>query len=149
MKNRVSEIEIKYKERVLSQDWSKVGSSNDASLLLYHNWNMDTIALYETFKVLLLNNSNKVKGCYQLSQGGLTATVVDLRLLFSVVLKSLAVAIILCHNHPSGCLKPSDADIQLTKRILEAAKFLDIKVLDHLILVPDGSFYSFADNGLI
>lgn len=96
-----------------------------------------------------MNNGNKVKGIYELSKGGITGVSVDLRLLFAVVLKSLSVGIILCHNHPSGTLKPSEADKDITKKIKAAAKLLDISVLDHIIITPDGEYYSFADNGVL
>jgi DNA repair protein RadC len=75
--------------------------------------------------------------------------LVDIRILFAIVLKSLSVGIILCHNHPSGKLIPSEADKSITKKIQKAAAFLDVQVLDHLILTPNGEFYSFADNGLL
>ena len=104
---------------------------------------------HENFKVVLLNNSNRVKGIYELSKGGITGTLVDIRILFATVLKSLTVGIILSHNHPSGKLQASSADIQLTKKIQSAAQFFDIAVLDHLIITPNGSFYSFADNGML
>jgi DNA repair protein RadC len=97
----------------------------------------------------LLNNSNKVKGVYHLSTGGITGTLVDIRILFAVILKSLSVGIILAHNHPSGKLQPSEADKQLTQKIKKAAVYFDVKVLDHLILIPSGEFYSFSDNGLL
>lgn len=105
--------------------------------------------MQETFKVVLLNNSNKVKGVYQLSQGGITGTLIDLRILFAVILKSLSVAIILTHNHPSGKLEPSDADKTLTNKIKRASKLFDITILDHLIFAPDGDYYSFSDNGIL
>ena len=75
--------------------------------------------------------------------------LVDLRILFAVILKSLTVGIILTHNHPSGTLKPSSPDVEITKKIQKAAGFFDIKVLDHIILAPDGRYYSFADDGLL
>ncbi|TGV03370.1 JAB domain-containing protein [Flavivirga rizhaonensis] len=149
MKRQVNEIKISYKERVPAPFWTKINSSRDASELLYEHWNKNTIELHESFKVLLLNNSNKVKGIYQLSQGGITGTLVDLRLLFAVVLKTASVAVILSHNHPSGKLEASDADIQLTKKIKKAAQLFDITVLDHLIIVSNGEYYSFADNGML
>ena len=149
MKDKVSEIKIIYKEktRVLKSDVIK--SSNDTARFLFENWDSGTIGLYESFKVILLNNSNKVKGIYQISQGGITGTLVDLRILFAVVLKSLSVGIILCHNHPSGKLIPSNADKLLTEKIKKAGVFLDIKVLDHLIITPNEEYYSFSDNGLL
>lgn len=96
---------------------------------------------------MLLNNSNKVKGIYELSKGGITGTMVDIRILFAIVLKSLSVGIILSHCHPSGQLKPSEADKNITKKIKQAAQLFDIKVLDHLIIAPNSEYYSFADNG--
>lgn len=103
---------------------------------------------HEEFWVLYLNNSNAVLEKSQLSKGGITGTLVDVRLLFKKAIELSAVAIILCHNHPSGKLKPSNADKALTNKIIEASKTLDIKLLDHLI-VTEKSYFSFADEGLI
>jgi len=149
MKDKVNEIQISYKERVPASFWKKINSSQDACDVLYEHWNKNTIGLQESFKIVLLNNSNKVKGIYQLSQGGITGTLVDIRILFAVILKSLSVGVILAHNHPSGKLKPSEADKQLTTKIKEASNFFDINILDHLIIVPNGAYYSFADNGIL
>ena len=110
MKAQVNEIKISYKGGLKSSMWKKIGNSQDAAELLFEDWDKDTIGIQETFKVVLLNNSNKVKGVYQLSQGGITSTLIDLRILFAVILKSLSVAIILVHNHPSGKFQPSVAD---------------------------------------
>ena len=108
-------------------------------------WNRNTIELQEEFKVLLLNRGNKVLGVYPLSKGGVSSTIVDLKLLFSVALKTNASGVILSHNHPSGNLNPSNVDENLTIKIKQASEFLDIKLLDHLIITKDG-YYSFADN---
>tara|TARA_R110002111_G_scaffold88242_1_gene137876 strand:+ start:265 stop:579 length:315 start_codon:yes stop_codon:yes gene_type:complete len=97
MKNKVNEIKISYKGGLKSSMWQKINSSQDAAELLFEDWDKDTIALQEVFKIVLLNNSNKVKGVYQISQGGIVGTLVDLRILFAVILKSLSVAIILTH----------------------------------------------------
>jgi len=149
MKNKVNEIRISYKERIPSPFWQKISSSKDVAQMLFEHWDKRTIQVHESFKIVLLNNNNKVKGVYQLSKGGITGTLVDLRILFAVVLKTLSVAIILVHNHPSGTLRASAADKQITQKIKNAAQLLDIKVLDHLIIVPDGSYYSFADEGIL
>jgi len=149
MKGKVNEIKISYKENISIPKIDTIKSSDDAAKLLFDNWDSDTIGLYESFKVMLLNNSNMVKGITQISQGGITGTLVDLRILFAVILKSLSVGIILCHNHPSGRLTPSKADKELTEKIKKAADLLDIKVLDHLIITPSSHYYSFADNGLL
>lgn len=103
---------------------------------------------HEEFWVLYLNNSNEVLLKNQLSKGGLTATLVDVRLLFKKAIEIAAVAIIICHNHPSGKITPSLMDRELTKKIKQAGRSLDIKLLDHLI-ITEKSYFSFADNGEI
>ena len=108
----------------------------------------ETICLQEQFVVLYLNRANKVIGSYQLSKGGITGTIADVRLILSVALKTLATGLILAHNHPSGNLKPSEADKQITSKIRQAAKLLDIELLDHIILSSDG-YYSFTDEGIL
>ncbi len=102
----------------------------------------------EYFAVLFLNQSNKINHFEIISQGGITGTVADPRVIFKIALEKNAVSLILCHNHPSGSLKPSKADEDLTQKIKEAAKLLDIKVLDHII-VSDEGFFSFADEGIL
>jgi len=103
---------------------------------------------HEEFWVLYLNNSNKIMYKNQLSSGGITGTLVDVRMLFKKALELSSVAVILCHNHPSGSLKPSKSDIDLTKKIQQAGKSLDIKILDHL-LITEKAYFSFADSKLI
>lgn len=149
MRNEVNEIQISYCEKLGVLNSEPANSSDRVAELLYRTWDKNTIGLQETFKVLLLNNAHKVKGTFQVSSGGLTATLVDLRILFAVVLKTLSAAIILAHNHPSGTSKASGADIELTRKIEKAAKLFDIRVLDHLIILPDGNYFSFRDNGLM
>ncbi len=101
---------------------------------------------HEEFWVLLLNRANNIIGKHQISKGGLAGTVVDSKVIFKLALDASASSIIMCHNHPSGNHKPSDADLSLTKRIVEAGKVLDISVLDHLIIAGE-LYYSFADEG--
>ena len=103
---------------------------------------------HEVFAVIFLNRSNKVNHFQIVSEGGITGTVADPRIILKKALEQNAVSIILCHNHPSGSLRPSRADEELTTKIKEAAKFLDIRVLDHIIVSDDG-YYSFADEGLL
>ncbi|WP_410006052.1 RadC family protein [Aequorivita nionensis] len=103
---------------------------------------------HEEFWILYLNNSNKIIKSAQLSKGGITGTVVDVRLAFKEALQLGAVGIILAHNHPSGTLKPSQADIQLTKKLKTAGDSLDIKVLDHLI-ITEKAYFSFADENML
>ncbi|MES2810415.1 MAG: DNA repair protein RadC [Bacteroidota bacterium] len=103
---------------------------------------------HEEFWILLLNQAGKVTSKELISKGGLTGTVADPKIIFGIALQQNAVSIVMAHNHPSGNLKPSQLDIDLTKKITNAGKLLDIKVLDHLIVTNDG-FYSFADQGIM
>ena len=102
---------------------------------------------HEEFWVLFLNNSNKVISKTQLSKGGISGTIVDTRLVFRLALENRATGLILCHNHPSGNLIPSDADKDITRRIKTAGAILDVKILDHLI-ITETNYYSFVDEGI-
>ena len=102
---------------------------------------------HEEFWVLFLNNSNRVISKSQLSKGGITGTIVDVRLVFKLALESGATGLILCHNHPSGSLIPSSADKEITKKLKQAGDSLDVKVLDHLI-ITETKYYSFVDEGI-
>lgn len=103
---------------------------------------------HEVFYILLLNRANRITGTVQISSGGVSGTIVDAKVLFRKALEGNAVSIILGHNHPSGNLKPSQADIDLTKKLIRAGQTLDIGVLDHLI-IGDKGYYSFADEGMM
>ncbi len=103
---------------------------------------------HEEFWVLLLNRSNKVITKFKLSQGGVSGTVIDVRLILKPAIENLASSIVLCHNHPSGNISPSDADETITRKVSESAEIMDIKVLDHLIITSE-KFFSFADEGKI
>lgn len=146
MKNTIEEIQVSYSTK--NQTKESINSSEDAHKILRSCWSINTIELQEEFKVLLLNRSNKVLGVYSCSKGGLSSTVVDVKLIFAVALKSAASSIILAHNHPSGSLKVSSADKDLTEKMKRAGGYLDIKVLDHLVLTKN-SFLSFSDEGLM
>lgn len=108
----------------------------------------DKIQTQEFFAVMYLAQNNKVLGVYMHSMGAINATVTDIRLILGGALKMGAMGIIICHNHPSGNLRPSDADKNLTKQIIKAADIYSINVLDHIIITKD-DFYSFAENGLM
>ena len=103
---------------------------------------------HEEFWLLMLNRANRVVGRYKVSQGGLSGTVIDTRIILKKALDNLASSIIVCHNHPSGNNQPSDADVKITEKLKKAAEMLEIKLLDHLI-IADKSYFSFADEGLI
>lgn len=133
MLSTVSEIQLSYKEARLTSHATVFKCSSTAAAHLHQSFDPKTIALQETFKVLLLNNANMVKGIYTHSTGGITGTLVDFRIIFAVVLKSLSISVILCHNHPSGNLKASTLDKQFTGKIVKAASYLDVKILDFVI----------------
>lgn len=139
---------MKYSPTILKQKRIKITNSISAYEAFLNNWDMDTIELFEEFKILLLNRNNKILGIHNLSKGGMTATLVDLKLLFAVVLKSASSNIILAHNHPSGNLKPSESDKNLFKKIKAAAQFLDINVLDNMIITRNG-YFSFVDENVM
>ena len=143
-----SEIELVYKSKVKASQRPSISTSSDAYKILLQIWDHDKIDLVEQFKVLLLNRANKVLAVYQVSSGGITGTVADPRLIFTAALKSNAVSLVLSHNHPSGNLKPSRADEELTNKVRNAGAFLDIKVIDHIIISSEG-YLSFADEGLL
>ena len=145
---QVSEVQLSYKSRIRPKDRPVVRTSGDTYELLMKLWDEDTLELSESFRVLFMNRANQVTGVYTASNGGMTGTVADMRLIFIAALKAASCNIILAHNHPSGNLTPSGADMSLTEKIVSAGKLLDINVLDHLIVTTEG-YYSFADQGLV
>ena len=144
----LGEVELIYKSKVKPSLRPTLGSTEDLNKILMQIWDKGKIELVEEFKVIYLNRANKVIGVMDVSSGGITGTVADPRIILAAAVKCCAVNIILAHNHPSGSLKPSRADEQLTVKIKEAARFLDITVLDHIIVSTEG-YFSFAEEGLL
>lgn len=142
--NHLSEIKVSYTATVAER--TKISSGLTAYNYFMCSWSKDTIELQEEFKILLLNKANEALGIYPMSKGGVSGTVVDLKLIFAVALKCNASGIIVAHNHPSGNLKPSEADKEITKKIKSGAEMLDIQFLDHLIITKHG-FFSFSTEG--
>lgn len=141
---KLAEVVVSYRPAKMKR--VKLCTSQEVYQTVLSEWNSDTIQLFEEFKILLLNRSNHVLGIYILSRGGISGTVVDVKMIFAIALKTAASSIILVHNHPSGNLNPSKQDILLTKKVKESGELLDIKVLDHLIITCEG-YYSFLDEG--
>lgn len=125
----------------------KITSSKDAYNVIRQYYSGD-IEIYESFFILLVDRSNTTVGYAKISQGGIAGTVVDVKILAKYCLDSLCSGVLLAHNHPSGNLKPSIQDEQITKKIVGALELIDVNVLDHLILTAD-SYYSFKDEGNI
>ena len=144
--NELAEIQVYYATQNTQKE--KINSVQTAYEFLLNSWDLGTLELLEEFKVILLNRANEALGIYSLSKGGITGTVVDVRLLFAVALKCNACGIIVSHNHPSGNTKPSDADIILTKKIKKCSDLLDITLIDHLIITKN-VFYSFSSEGML
>lgn len=149
--NTFPKISVSYNPKVKVSERIIVSSSRDAFNVLIDIWNNDTISLFEEFYVLYLDRKNGMIGYRNMNRGSNCGTVVDIRLIFSIGLSISANAFILSHNHPSGNMKPSQIDTELTRKIKEGAKLLDLKLLDHLIVCPDNlnRYYSFSDEGLI
>lgn len=145
---QLAEIEISYKPRFKSSERPVIDSPDKAYRIILENWSEDKIELLEEFKIVLLNRRNRVLGFVNLSQGGISGTIADPKIIFAIALKACASGIILSHNHPSGEPKPSEADILLTKKLFQNGKLLDIPILDHIIVCSD-SFYSFKEEGII
>lgn len=127
------------------QDSKVIRSSADVYQLCSHQFSN---LVHEEFRVLYLNRRNAVQLDKPISKGGISGTVADPKIIIGTALEQKSSALVLMHNHPSGNLKPSEADKMLTKKIANAAQFLDLKVLDHLIFTDSG-FFSFADEGLL
>ena len=142
----VAEIEVSYSQRIPAKDRIKVCGASDAFEATKLFWpSTDHV---EYFYVLYLNRNNQLLGCHQISKGGFTGTVIDVRIIYQIALKACATSILAIHNHPSGNLSPSDADQQITQKIKEAGRLLDIQLLDHLIITSE-KFFSFADEGML
>ena len=145
---QAAEIEISYKPKFKASERPKIDSSNKAFNVLCSNWSDDKIEFLEEFKIILLNRANHVLGIVDISQGGLAGTYVDPKIIFSIALKANSSGIILSHNHPSGQCQPSQADVELTNRMVQIGALLELPILDHIIICPD-RYYSFKDEGLI
>lgn len=145
---RVAEVQLSYKSKLKASERPKIDKSQDAYLVLQEHWNFEVIEFIEEFKIMLLNRANRVLGIVDISQGGMAGTIADPKVIFSAAIKSAASSIILIHNHPSGNLTPSQADISLTRKLKTGGEILDIAVLDHIILTKDG-YLSMAEEGIV
>ena len=144
----VAEVSLTYLTKVKPSDRPAIKNSHDAHKIFFDSWDQSTIEHKETFKMLLLNRANKVLGITTISEGGLSGTVTDVRLIYQYAIKGNASGIIIAHNHPSGNISPSESDMKITNKIKEAGNLLDIQLLDHIIITPEMDLYrSFADEG--
>ncbi len=147
MENIIDEIKITYSS-ISYNERIKIFDSTKAYNSFKDSWNIETIELFEEFKIILLNHASEVLGIYTVSKGGISSTVVEIRHILFVALKTNSTGIILAHNHPSGNLKPSSSDLKLTERMNEACKVMDLNLMDHIILSKQ-SYFSFKDEGYL
>lgn len=145
---KVAEIELMYRTQVSPMDRPRVGSSHDANDILRPYFEQAGIEHREHMFVLYLNRANRVVGCYHISSGGVAGTVADPKVILQGALLCNASGFIMAHNHPSGNTVASQADITLTKKVKEAAIFMEMQLLDHMIMTQD-RFLSMADEGLM
>lgn len=147
--NTVSEVEILYKSKTKPSDRIKVACSRQAYEALMMVYDDDKIAHKEFFYAMYLNNANKILAVVKISEGGICSTVADVRVVMQTALLLNATGLMLSHNHSSGNLKPSQSDIELTKKMKAAAQTLELSLMDHIIVTPDSTYYSFADDGMM
>ena len=139
----VAEIKVSYSNNNVER--IKVTNSQILYNLVLKQWDLDLIEFQEEVKIVLLNRANVVLGIYEMSKGGTSGTVVDIKIILGIALKCNASSIVITHNHPSGTLEPSEPDKSITKKLKDACRILDLNLLDHLIVTGKG-YYSFSDN---
>ncbi|MFC4738975.1 JAB domain-containing protein [Flavobacterium ponti] len=142
----IAEIKVSYSTNQV--DKIKLVNCKETFEFILSKWDLDIIEFQEECKVILVNRANFVLGIYNLSKGGISGTVVDVRIILSVALKCNASGIILAHNHPSGNMKPSEADRKITKKLKESCDLIDITLIDHFI-ISKNSFFSFSQDGIL
>ena len=140
----LKEIEIHYKSLMTFEERVNISTPKETFLFALKIW-PSTIEVQESFYVLFLNRANQILGVYPLSKGNISATVVDVKTMIAVALRTLTQSIIMIHNHPSGNTKPSKADDEITKKVQEGCNYLDINLLDHLIITRE-SYYSYSEE---
>lgn len=145
MKNKINLYELK--KSFANFERRSIKQSSDAAAYI-RQFYFDDLEIFESSFILLLNRANVTIGYVKLSQGGITGTVMDIKLICKYAVDALASSVIIAHNHPSGNLNPSNADIEITNKIKAALNIVDSRLIEHIILTAD-SYYSFADNGQI
>ena len=144
--SNIAEISITYSCKIKASDRTQITKSDKAYKVILEAF--PSTEHREYFYAMFLDRANRVMGVYQVSSGGITGTVVDPKIVFQAALKANACSVIIGHNHPSGQIHPSEADISLTRKMKQGGEFLELPVLDHIIIGQD-KYYSFADDGRI
>ena len=144
----ITYLKLKYNNKVKASERPMIQGSQDAYNVFINLWDMEMIGHVESMKIMLLNKANRVLGIAEIANGGTGGCVVDVKVILQYAIQANATSIIIAHNHPSANLKPSDADIAITKKIRDAAKLMDITLLDHLIISPEEKYFSMSDECL-
>ncbi len=137
---KAAEVKLTYITKVKASNRIQIKNAEDAASLFFKIWDMATIEHVEEVKMIILNRANKVLGVTNISQGGQSGSIIDTRVILQYAIKANAAAVILAHNHPSGNLTASDADIKITNKIREALKLVEIQLLDHIIINKDEEY---------
>lgn len=143
----VPSLEVQFHTPKGMETRSRVISPDTAQEIFRSTWPPNTMNFQEVFRIMFLNRNHAIIGVYDAFRGGISATVIDPKIVMGVAVQVCASSFICAHNHPSGNLQPSQADIQITQKLQAAGMLLDIKLLDHMIFSPHGSYYSMADEG--
>jgi DNA repair protein RadC len=145
---KAAEVKLTYETRVKASERYRIKNAEDAAALFFKVWDRSTIEHVEEVKMIMLNRANRVLGVAHLTKGGLNGSIIDTRVILQYAIKANASAVILAHNHPSGNLGASEADIRITKTVREALKLMDIELLDHLILTYEEKYSTIETDGL-
>lgn len=147
-KNTVEQVELIYRNKTKATDRPKAGSTSEAYNILRQDWDNDTINLVEEFKLMALDRNLRVMSIATISKGGMSGTIVDLKIVFATALLRRAQRIIVAHNHPSGNATPSNQDVSITQKIKKAGDLLDIPLDDHIIITDEG-YCSMQEQGFM
>jgi DNA repair protein RadC len=145
---KLTEVTLVYKSKIKPTQRQSISSSVDAALFLKKVWS-EQMEIQEEFLIMGLDSSNKVLGWMKLTSGDIESTIFTPRMIFQVALSMNAVGIIISHNHTSGDIEPSEADIEATRKVVRVGQEMNVRILDHIIIGPEDKYFSFADGGLI
>ncbi len=137
---KAAEVKLTYETRVKASERYRIKTAEDAAELFFKVWDRSTIEHVEEVKLILLNRANRVLGITTVSRGGMSGSIIDTRIILQYAIKANASSVILAHNHPSGNLNPSEADVRITEKVREALKLVEIQLLDHIIINKDEEY---------
>jgi DNA repair protein RadC len=146
---KVSEVRLVYENKIPYPERIQIKSSGDAKDIFMEYWDKETIGYTETVMLLLLNRANQAIGIMTISTGSTLGCIFDIKRILQIAIKANSSSVAVAHNHPSGNTKPSEADINITRKLSNALKTVDLNLLDHIIITEEGGYLSFADEGIL